>query len=182
MDLFSTKLNSLLTLLTDEGRHQEQLLSVLTRERCSIVKLNGAESEKLREEKEKVLAEAFLLESKRAALLREIVGAPAQSSNKREPKVKPKLTEALAKCPPGPLKKSLQAKAAELRVSARRAKELNHHNAQLLEQALSIISSTLSIIQSSPGTELPTYSGQGELKNATPDPAFSKRRSISSAA
>ncbi len=162
-----TEFKRLVELLDEEIRSQERILELLSKERVSIVELNREQTEQLAEKKLHLVEQAANLEKKRTALLCELTGAAKA----------PKVSEVIAKCPAIPVKRELQAKSHELKITATRVRELNLNNAVLLRQALGIVSSTLSIIRSSPGSELPTYGESGSLKG-TADPAFARKRSL----
>lgn len=166
-------------ILLEETRFQEQLLEVLSEERAAIVKMNQEQADKLAVRKASMLERAAAIESKRAAIVSEIVGEQPKTGKLPS---KPKMSEVIAKCANPSIKMDLQTKNRELKLVAERVQELNKLNADLLHQALGVISSTLAIVRSAPGTELPTYTDSGTLTSNSPDPAFTKRRGLTTSA
>lgn len=156
----------LLWLLEKELSQQERLLGLLSKERVAIVKLQKSEIEKIAEQKEPVIREAAELAIKRLEVLRTIKTVPAGEHYRMDEFVE---------CCPAELKTELTAISAELKQTAQAVRELNSNNAGLIRQSLSIIASTVAIMSSRPGTELPTYGQRGKLRSKEEDPAFSRR-------
>ena len=166
-----SQFKTLLTFISEELRWQEELLKLLTKERVSVMKLNQNESDKLSASKQALLEKAIGAAISREEVVREILGV-------KDPKAQVKISAAIAKCPLGTLKRELQLKINTLKNVAKEVKELNTHNAELIGQALGVLTSTLAIVRSTPGSELSTYGVKGKLKGGVLDPAFQQRRAL----
>ena len=160
----------LLYLLRKELAYQEKLLSILVKERVAITTLKREDVEKIRLEKEKVIEAARSVEEERSSLMHAL-------SKKEEDEGKKAITlgELLVSCAEPEMRKDLVLVREELRDTVQAVINMNDHNKNLLKQSLGIIASTLAIIRSAPGTDLPTYSPSGSLKSDNDDPAFARR-------
>jgi flagellar biosynthesis/type III secretory pathway chaperone len=178
----------LLSVLEKELAYHEKLLEVLNSERAAIVTLNPEQIEKLNAQKEEILIEARQCENRRRELIREIGGvsstthtpsaaeiAAARAQKAPAKPAEPVFSEIIRNCTQSEIRRELTKVGADLRATAETVREMNNHNAQLIKQSLGLISSTLSIIRSTPGSELPTYGQRGELRDSVEDPAFSGR-------
>ena len=185
----------LLLVLEKELSHHESLLELLNRERAAIVTLNPEQLEKLNTEKEKVLGAAKECESRRRELIESIVTAnpelvstghrpaspppPANGArkelNSKPVPAEPVFSEIVGACRQPEVRSELAKIGSELKATAEVVRDMNTHNALLIKQSLGLISSTLSIIRSTPGSELPTYGQGGVLRDAVDDPAFAGR-------
>jgi flagellar biosynthesis/type III secretory pathway chaperone len=144
---------TLLLVLQRELRQQERLLEALTKERTAIVKLHGEQLEEIQREKEALLNEAQGLEEKRSLVLQKL--SPAVPDKK--------LASIVQACPMTDVKQQLSTVGQELKRAAVAVAELNSNNGQLLKQSLGLVGSVLSIMQSTPAGELPTYSPSGQV-------------------
>ncbi len=162
----------LLLTLQKELAYQQQILSLISREQIAIVKLNQEELDQCCREKENLVEEARNLEKQRHAAIDRIA---LREAGERSPA--PKFLELLARCPDRQLKKQLAAIGEELKTVASRVRKLNEGNGGLIKNCLGLIGSTIAIMRSHPGAELPTYSQNGKLKSQSQDPAFTDARS-----
>lgn len=161
--------------LDQELAQHEKLLGLLTQERAAIVKLNQQQIETISEQKSKLLSEAKKIEIKRNEVIESLMAGDEAEGPKRRPK-QYKLNAILAFCTSSALTTKIEKLAENLKRTVQTVQEMNHYNSQLMKQSLGLISSTLAIIRSAPGTELPTYDGAGVLHSSA-DPAFSRRSS-----
>ena len=92
----------------------------------------------------------------------------------QDEKIQPKFADVLAKVPSADLRRKLEVIAKELKTAAVAVQELNSRNAELIQQSIGMVVSTIAIFRSAPGTELPTYSESGTLRSAE-DPAFARK-------
>ncbi len=164
----------LLRLLQKELSQQEKLLSLLTKERAAIVKLNQEEIDRLAGEKAKVLEGAMDLEEQRA----EVYAAVCESlkADSAEPM---KFSDVVAQCEDRTTKQDLTRVGSELKTLVSSVKKINEGNGDLIKQCMGLIATTVSILTSKPDTDLPTYGSSGKLKGEQ-DPAFASRRSFTS--
>jgi len=163
--------NALLKILNDELQGQRDLLKLLTHEKTLIVSIKQDEIDELQAKKSSLLEELQRLSTAREAIVRSVL----QVEDGKKPV---KATEAILKCSDLKLKKQLQTAATALKSISVQVKELNTYNSKLVNQALGILTSSLAIVRSTPGTELPTYGGKGKLNSKSADPAFQKRKSL----
>lgn len=145
----------LYALLSKELEQQQNLLEILVRERASVVRMNPEELNKINLEKEKLLNEVRDIEERRNEVICALAGTPRPV----------KLSEVLTRCPSGSLTKELSALGSELRQTAVSVKDFHEHNAILLRQAMGLVASTVSILRGNTGSDLPTYSASGAIRN-----------------
>lgn len=155
-------------LLNKELGLQEKILTILSKERVAIVKLNREDVEAYTAEKEKLLAAATELEDERRKVLDSL-----QVSKDGE---SPKLADILAACPDTATRTQLTSVGAELKETIVSVKKLNEQNGQLIRQTLGLIASTVAIMSARPDAALPTYGKKAKL-SADEDPAFTPRSS-----
>ena len=160
----------LLRLLQKELTYQEKILSLLTKERTAIVKLNQEQLEEFRGQKEKLVGEAMALDQQRLAVMNRIFNSDAQEEQ-------PKFAEIVSQCREPSVRNELSKIGDELRNVVGTVKQLNDENSDLIKHSLGLIATTMAIMRSQPGTELPTYKPSGKLTSKEDDPAFSGRRS-----
>lgn len=164
-----SQFKQLLKLLQHEFSYQEKLLDLLTKERVAIVKLNQDQLDQLTEKKDELLAEAGSVEKRRREVLEALLPEDTE----------PKLATVVAKCPPSEGRKDLERIGKELKELATQVRDLNDQNGLLIRQSLGLIASTVSIMTSSPESDLPTYSAKGSLSSGgQQDPAFAPRRQL----
>jgi flagellar biosynthesis/type III secretory pathway chaperone len=162
---------SLLKILTDELQGQKDLHKLLIVEKSAIAEVKKDKVDELQKSKSILLERLQEYATSRDALVRAILHI-------EDAKKPAKATEAVLKCTDVKLRKQLQGLINSLRTLSAQVQEQNTYNARLVNQALGILSSTLAIIRSTPGTELPTYGGQGKLTSNVADPAFQKRKTL----
>lgn len=162
---------SLVSLLQRELEKQERLLETLTRERAAIVKLNCEQLEEVQREKQGLLDEVRSLEERRTTTIESLTkNLPAPLPDK-------KLASLVQACPTKELKSQLGAVGEQLKRAATAVRDLNTNNGTLLKQSLGLVSSVLSIFNSSAGTDLPTYTPSGQITDAS-DPLPSRRPAV----
>lgn len=165
----SAKFYTLLRLLQKELNYQEKILALLARERAAIVKLDQPELEEVRVAKEKLLDDASQVTGKREQLMRAL--AEELTGNERDTL----LSQLLEKCSDDQVKRDLGKTGESLKKAAGSVKEMNDQNGELIKQSLGLVSTTIAIIQSAPGTDLPTYSREKRLSSDTDDMGFLRR-------
>lgn len=166
----------LLVVLEKELSHHEKLLELLNRERAAIVTLNPEQIENLNSQKEEILVAAKECEERRRELLRSLSGAKqTEDADSKTKPAEPRFLDVVGGCREPEVRKELAKVGSDLKQTAEVVRDMNNHNAQLIKQSLGLISSTLSIIRSTPGSELPTYGQRGQLRDNGDDPAFSGR-------
>lgn len=158
----------LLQLLQKELKHQEKLLVLLKKEHETIVRLDQAELDKLQETKDKLVNQAFELEGRRTEVIERLMS----EAKLETPIEKMKLSDLLEHCTDKSISSALKKVGAELKSITVTVKELNKKNGDLLKQSLGLIATTLSIMHSRPGTDLPTYGKTKKLTSTASDPAF----------
>ena len=154
----------LLGVLRREEKEQQRLFDLLLKERSAIVRLNQPELDELAAEKSRLLSISRDNENEFRTVVQQLGGEKA------------KLSEVVQRCSDKSLKVQLSKLGEEIKLLGEKVREVNDGNGRLLKQALGLVSSTLSIIRSVPGSELPTYNGSGAIQSSQ-DPAFSARRS-----
>ena len=163
--------NSLLRILNDELQGHKDLQKILIVEKSAIAEVKKDKVDELQKSKANLLERLQEYATARDSLVRSILHI-------EDAKKSAKASEAALKCADSKLRKQLQGVINSLRTLSTQVKEQNAYNARLINQALGILSSSLAIIRSTPGTELPTYGGQGKLKSNVADPAFQKRKTL----
>lgn len=163
--------NSLLKILNDELQAQKELQKLLLIEKKAIVEVKQGEVQELQKTKENLLTRIQNLLIAREGLVRNILQI-------EDGKKIAKASDAILKCSDIKLKKQLQALVVSLRTISEQVKEQNAYNGKMINQALGILTSSLAIVRSTPGTELPTYGVQGKLKSASTDPAFQRKKTL----
>jgi flagellar biosynthesis/type III secretory pathway chaperone len=162
----------LLRILQKELSYQDKILRLLSTERAAIVKLDQERILDIGNQKKKLIGEAVALERERASVLEKI---DLPSANGAETEAKKPFLEVLATCDEKAISAELQKTGEELKLSAESVKTLNEQNGDLIKQSLGIIASTISIMRSSPASDLPTYGRRGKLSSEETDPAFASR-------
>ena len=100
---------------------------------------------------------------------------PSTDPNKKNAPAAPVFSEIIGVCQQSDVRNELSKIGSELKATAEVVRDMNTHNALLIKQSLGLISSTLSIIRSTPGSDLPTYGQGGVLRDQADDPAFAGR-------
>ena len=153
MDDFS----SILQLLERELDNQNRLLQLLTEEQVAIVTVNQERIEAINAKKESLLEDARALEQSRTEILSRIYQGDKKAL---------KLAKVIENCDSAPTRSRLEQVGKDLKLTVHSVRELNQLNGDLIRQSLGIISSTLSIICSSPSADLPTYSKSGSIRTS----------------
>ena len=161
--------SKLLRLLQKELIQQEKILSVLSKERAAIVKLNKEELDKIGEQKKALLEEAIALERQRSSVYGDVASEVTAEPNKSL-----KFNELIEFCTEHATKHDLAKVGGELKTIVESVKTLNDGNGTLIKQCMGLIASTVSILTCKPETDLPTYGASGKL-NGEQDPAFSRK-------
>jgi len=163
--------DTLLRTLEEELKTQRELLKLLNREKQAVADCDQTVIDELSGTKTKALTRAIELGASRENLVREITNL---SDRKRVAKI----SEAILKCTETKLKKQLNSVVSELKILSKEVKAINTYNAALISQGLGVLTSSLAIIKSSPGSELPTYGVKGELKSKSSDSSVTSRRAL----
>lgn len=166
-----SQFNSLLTILNDELQGYKELQKILIVEKSAIAELKKEKVDSFQKTKGNLLERIQDKARARDVLVRSIL-------NHEDAKKPAKASEAILKCTDLKLRKQLQGAISSLKTVSGQVKEQNAYNSRLVNQALGILSSTLAIIRSTPGTELPTYGGKGKMTSTVADPAFQKRKTL----
>jgi len=165
--------HKLLRILEKELSYQEKLLKLLTHERAAIVKLNIEEIEKIRDEKEGLVDALVSVEKNRTDVFENL--AKTYLEDEADKPKSPALSELVDFCPERDIKNRLGSLRTSLKDTAEVVKSLNDTNSELIKQTLGFIASTIAIMRSVPGSDLPTYGPKGHLQSDCEDPAFAKR-------
>jgi len=163
--------NSLLSIINDEIQGQKDLLKLLTTEKRLVIEMKNDKVEELQKVKNVLLEKLVGFSTAREGIVRSVL----QIENAKKPA---KTSDAVLKCTDLKLRKLLQTAITSLKTISLQVKEQNTYNSKLIGQALGVLSSSLAIIRSTPGTELPTYGQKGKLKTTSADPAFQKRKTL----
>ena len=163
--------NSLLNFLNSELQGQKDLQKLLVVEKAAIAGVKQDQIDEIQVAKSNLLGKLLEYATAREAIVRSVL-------NIEDAKKPVKVSDAVLKCTDSKLKKQLQTAVSALRIISAQVKEQNAYNAKLISSALGVLSSTLAIVRSTPGTELPTYGGQGKLTSKSADPAFQKRKTL----
>ena len=142
----------------------------MSKERNAIVKLDRELIERINREKESVIRSAMVTESERGELITRLC-----DNFSIDPKEGLKLKDLIEFCPEKELSDELGEVIDGLKEVAHNVKRFNDHNTYLVKESLGLIVSTLSIMRSDPGDELPTYGYGGKLNSGYKDMAFAKR-------
>ncbi len=161
----------LLRILQKELSYQDKILRLLSVERAAIVKLDQERILDIGGQKEKLIGEAVALERERASVLEAMdISGDSKGGTQKKP-----FLEVIATCDEKAISEELQKTGEELKMSAESVKKLNEQNGDLIKQSLGIIASTISIMRSSPASDLPTYGRKGRLASEESDSAFASR-------
>ena len=155
-------LQQMLEILQQELDQQEKILELLAQERAAIAKVNQEMLSQLGVEKSKLIDKAQSLEQSRVALLQGHFDGAV-----------PRFEVLLEHCNSEKQRDNLENLGHKLKGIANTVKDFNAQNGQLIRDSLGIIASTIAIMRSSTGSELPTYGNAGKLTSEAPDPAFS---------
>jgi len=166
-----SRFQKLLSVLDKELRYQEKILMLLSKEQAAIIRLNQEQMERCRVEKEKLGAEAIALEQQRIEIISECL---AQSPSDVDGE--PHFADLIANCQDPRVRRDLAHIGEELKETAQAVKKQNELNGNLIRHSLGLITSTIAIMRSYPGTELPTYTPKGRLTARDQDPAFTAPR------
>jgi len=165
------RFNSLLNVLNDELQGLKDLQKLLVVEKAAITAVKQDKVDELQKSKSILLSRIQEYATQREGLVRSIL----QIEDAKKPA---KASDVLLKCTNSKLKKQLQGVINTLRTVSAEVNEQNTYNSKLISHALGILSSSLAIVRSTPGTELPTYGDQGKLTSNVADPAFQKRKTL----
>lgn len=159
----------LIKLLEEEAAKQQDLLSLLVKERSAIVKLNQDELDQLVVKKGATLSSIEHITNSRNKLLEPL----------KEQREDLRLSQLIPLCPTDGEKARMTKCLSELRRLATDVKRMNDENGQLTGQVLGVVSSAISIIASAPEQISPVYSEAGKLPSEKEAGDLSVRRSLS---
>ena len=159
----------LIKLLEEEAAKQQDLLSLLVKERTAIVKLNQDELDALLLKKETTLSSIESIAQSRNRLLEPL----------KEQREDLRLSQLIPLCPTDVEKIRMTKCLSDLRRLATDVKRMNDENGKLTSQVLGVVSSAISIIASAPDQAAPTYTEQGKRPKENESGDLSVRRALS---
>jgi flagellar biosynthesis/type III secretory pathway chaperone len=159
----------LIKLLEEEAAKQQDLLTLLVKERTAIAKLNQDELDEIVRKKGIVLSAIDKIAQARNTLLEPL----------KEQREDLKLSHLIPLCPTNGEKARLTKTISDLRKLSGEIQRFNSENGKLTSQVLGVVSSAISIISSAPEESAPRYTEQGKLPNLSEPGDLATRRGIS---
>ncbi len=154
----------LVKLLNKELDSQKKLLKLLLKEQVSIINMKQTEISEIAEEKEKFFNKALSYQKEREEVVKKILP--------EEKFLGHKFDDLVLVCSDYKTKEELTTIKSSLKETVEEVSKINKYNSSLIKQALGVVSSTLSILRTSPPESLPTYTGKGTLSIESQDAAF----------